>query len=676
MTLHPRRLGSVFLVALLLLGCASGSETTERSGKQPMDTENPVVATFDDSTITLSQFEQAYRNANTGPTPASDSLHAYKDFLDQYVNFHLKIRAAREAGLDTVSSVTNDIRSYREEIARPRLMRSEVYEPLVRELYERRKEEVDVSHILIRVSPEAAPEDTTQAYKTIRAIKDSLRRGIPFGDLAVRNSEDPSAQKQGQPGFRGRLGYVRAGQIVKSFEDRMYRVPPDSTSEIFRTRFGYHILKVHDRRPAQQPFRLSHIMLRPTADSGTARQFLDSLRTEIVQNGTSFDSLARKHSEDRPSAVNGGDLGKVDSPQSLPPAFRRAVAGLDTVGAVSGVVKSQYGFHLLQLTDRETAKDFETAYKDLRKQIADRPRVDRQKERFARDVHSKVGLSVDTSRILRRAKISSLDTLARPLLSLAEDTSATATAVPVATLGDSTFTLGQLARHVMQTDGGARLTVGQVLDDLLTEKALRYAHVQLAQNDSTLSARMEEYRDGLLAFQFMQDSVWTAAAQDTAGLRQLYKQQRNTYRFPERVRTITFRADADSVLDPYLPRSSNTRPSVLVRNATDDSLVTVDTVMVTQDSPEIYHRVFSLEDGAAAGPLNQDGGRLLLIRDTVLLPRTKTFEEARPQVVQDYQDRYEEKVLSRLRRRYNVETYPDRLRHAFSDTEPNRKARN
>lgn len=664
------RLSALFSTALLctvfsLAGCSAGQPTADDAQTSAPDESRTVVATYGDSSLTLSEFERAYAKANDAPSPTADSQAAYEEFLQQYVNFRLKVRAAREAGLDTLPTVQRDLRSYRQKMARPKVMRSQVYEPLVRDLYERRQQEVDVSHILARVGPNAPPEDTVAAYQKMQSIADSIEQGVPFDALAYRNSEDPSAQKEGQRGYRGRIGYIRAGQIVEPFEDRMYRVPPDSISDIFRTQFGYHILKVHDRRPAQPPIRLSHIMIRPDGDSSRTRQRLDSIRTEIVQNGANFAALAQKYSEDRRSASKGGDLGTVESTQSLPPSFRRVVLTLDSVGAVSDVVKSRFGYHLIKLTDRDTLPSFDEAYDDLKEQITDRPRVERRKEKVAREVRTQEGTTVDTSRILTAVNASTVDTLSRVLLSTQDGSAAGSR---IATLGDSTFTLAHLSRHVMQTDGGAQMSIGDVIDDFLNEKALQYTTAQLEERDPSFAATMKEYREGLLVFQFMQDSVWTAAAQDTAGLRRTFRQQRDQYRFPDRVRTVVLRSGPDSLLRPYQsPTNSSTLPS-LVQQAKADSLVTVDTMMVTDESPEVYRQVLSKEDGTAIGPLTHEGDALLLIRDTQLPARRKRFEEARSSVIRDYQNRYEDEVLARLRRRYDVETYPERLRRAFDDT--------
>lgn len=656
------RLSVVLLsLCLAIAGCSSGGSATGPSAASapPVDS---VVAVIDGTPLSLSELQSAYRNANN--PSVSDSAASYQDFLEQYVNYHVKVRAARAAGLDSLPSLQREVQTYRQQLAEPRLLKNEVYEPLIRTLYERRQSEVDVSHILLRVKPDAPPADTQETYRALQSIADSLERGVPFADLAYRNSEDPSARKEGQQGDRGRLGYLRAGQLVAPFEKRMYDVAPDSVSGIFRTQFGYHILKVHDRRPTTPPIRLAHIMLRPDSGDVAPRRRLDSLRTAIVRDATDFAGAARRYSDDRRSAAKGGDLGRVQSTSALPKAFQQAVSRLDSVGAVSDVVQTRYGYHLVKLTDRETLPSYEEAYDDLKEKISGRPRVERRKNQYARTVRAEAGVTVDTTRLLTETTLTSLDTLSRPLLSVLDAASTTAPSPPIATMGDSTYTLHQLARHVTQTDGGARMSAGEVLDDFLNAKALAYARGRLEEQDPAFAAKMEEYRNGLLAFQFMQDSVWTVAARDTTALRRTFRQHRDRYRYPARVRTIVLRAAADSLLTPY---AEDDAFAARIDRASADSLVTLDTMMVTDTSPDAYQRVQSAPDRSAVGPLQHGGGALLLLRDRRLPPRRKQFREALSAVTRDYQDTHEQTVLRRLRERYDVTTYPERLRRAVAD---------
>ncbi len=652
---------AALVLAGLCVACSGPQQTGNTNLGTSSSAENTVVARYADTAISLAELDSAFAESAGGRENAADSsLGAYRDFLDQYLNFRLKVRAARDARMDTLPGIQRDVQSYRQELARPRLMREEVYEPAARTLYERRKRAVDVSHILIQASSD---EDTLSAYRTAQTIADSLDQGVPFADLAYRNSEDPSARKEGDRGYRGRLGYLRAGQIVKPFERRMYTLDPGEVSDVFRTKYGYHIIKVHDRRPAQPPIRLAHILRQSSGESGETRQYLDSLRTKIVADEISFSDAARRHSQHRKSASKGGSLGKVN-PQALPDPLREAVASMDTVGTVSGVVKSRYGYHLLKLTDRQERESFAEMYDTLKERISGQPRTEQRKGAFAREVRAEEGATVDTTRILEATGAASVDSLARPLLSR---TDSSATPPPrVATLGDSTYTLGQMARHLTQTDGGAQMTIGEMIESFMIEKAIQYATIRRTQRDPALAEEVKKYREGALLFRYMQDSVWTAAAQDSTGLRATYQQNQREYRFPERVRTIVFRAPSDSLLHPYERAYEEDRSlRALLAAATEDALVSADTAYVTDRSAKVYQEVRSADDLESVGPKSEGNEWLFMIRDTRLPPRTKTFEEARNSVLQDYQQSYEQKVIQRLRDRYNAETYPERLRPPF-----------
>lgn len=658
-----KSLTGLLAIAGVIAACSGVPQASDsETGGMQSSPQNTVVARYADTAITLAELDSAFTESGGSPENTADSsFSAYRTFLDQYLNFRLKIRAARDAGLDTLPSIQKDVQSYRREVTRPLLLRKKVYEPIARTLYERRTQAVDVSHILIRTS---SNQDTLSAYRTIQKIADSLDQGVPFAELALRHSDDPSAQKEGRRGYKGRLGYIRAGQIVESFEDQMYAVEPGEVSNIFRTQYGYHLLKVHDRQPAPPPVRLSHILRRPERDSAATRHFLDSLRTEITNGQLTFAKAAEKHSQDRQSSPKGGALGEVN-PQALPKGLRTAVSELDSVGAVSGVVSSRFGYHLLKLTGRQARESFEEAYDALKKKISDQARVDRRKSAFAHEIRAEEGITVDTTHLLKAAGISSVDSLARPLLSLTD--SASVPDQPVATLGDSTYTLGQITQHLMQTDGGAQMTLTALIESFLNEKAIQYAVTRLSQRDPSLAQKAKKYREGALLFRYMQDSVWTAAAQDSAGLRATYRQNRDQYRFPERVRTIVLRAPSDSLLRPYHTSYEGGRSlGSTLEAATKDSIVSVDTVFISDRSAEVYQPIREVEDLQSVGPTAHENEWLMMIRDTRLPPRPKSFAEARSSVVQDHQEVYEQKVIQRLRDRYAAETYPERLRPFFS----------
>jgi peptidyl-prolyl cis-trans isomerase SurA len=147
-------------------------------------------------------------------------------------------------------------------LIKPYLSETKEQQRLVEEAYEHMKYEIDASHILISVDENANPEDTAAAYQKISEIHEKAKAGEDFGALAVAYSQDPSAKNN-----HGRLGYFTAFQMVFAFEEAAYTTPVDSVSDILRSRFGYHILKVHDKKPYSGKVKVSHIML--TDQNGT-----------------------------------------------------------------------------------------------------------------------------------------------------------------------------------------------------------------------------------------------------------------------------------------------------------------------------------------------------------------------------------------------------------------------
>ena len=104
--------------------------------------------------------------------------------------------------------------------------------------------QIHASHILVKVEPTAAKKEKAKARKRIQKIEKKLKKGEDFGVLAKKYSEGPSATKGGDLGFFGR------GQMVKPFEEAAFALSPGKVSGIVETKFGYHLIKVTDKKPA------------------------------------------------------------------------------------------------------------------------------------------------------------------------------------------------------------------------------------------------------------------------------------------------------------------------------------------------------------------------------------------------------------------------------------------
>jgi peptidyl-prolyl cis-trans isomerase SurA len=196
----------------------------------------------------------------------------------------------------------------------------------------------------------------------------------------------------------------------------------------------------------------------------------------------------------------------------------------------------------------------------------------------------------------------------------------------------------------------------------MDDYAIQLAALSLEERDADVRRKMDEYRDGLLLFEFMQERVWTPASRDTAALRRTYREHADRYRYPERVRVLRLTASADSNLTPYAERLESGGTSVdLAASVSADSLVQADTLFLADSVPERQQAVMDARDNTAVGPVDVNGRRVLYVRTGTVPPREMTFDEARSRVIRDYQDAYEQEVLSRLRNQYEVRTFPENL---------------
>jgi peptidyl-prolyl cis-trans isomerase SurA len=573
--------------------------------------------------------------------------------------------------------ILEEIQSYRVRLARPFLMEKEVIDPIIRTLYERRQELVDVSHILLSMPEDAPAEDTLAAYLHMQTLRDSVVQGVDFGELAFRHSQDPSAQSApGARGSRGRLGFFTGGDLVEPFESFTYNTPIGGLSPVFRTRFGYHMLRVHDRKPAVPDIQVSHIMIRhagPPGDSTNALARAEALK-EQLDEGADFAEFAREHSEDLISAGRGGELGTLPYSAPLPETFRDAAFELPEPGDVSDPVETSFGIHLIQLTGRGELPSFEEAYDDLKTLAGQLPRTGLAEEALAHDIIQMRQGQVDTTLVLNAfAGIPPDSILILPNSGLDES----AIADTFFVLGDSTWTLGQLVETIGDLGDRSRYdtesTVRALIASYVTEVTLDAEAARLEERDAEFGKIMQEFRDGLVLFALMEDSVWTAADQDSAALRAHYAMQPEAYQWPDRIRAVSLQSTSDSLLQDAAARF-DAGASIADIHAlyAADTLHTLhaDTTLIADSSGSVYDRILDLNEGERTEILALRSRRIILVHDGIDPARAKTFEEARTEIVSEHQNVLEERLIARLRKRYNAHTFPDRLVQAFREEAP------
>ena len=246
--------------------------------------------------------------------------------------------------------------------------------------------------------------------------------------------------------------------------------------------------------------------------------------------------------------------------------------------------------------------------------------------------------------------------------------------LPVVSIGESGYSAAELTRWAMSasippSESASDYAVA-IADGFLVQKAIDYTVDKLEEDNEDFRETMSDFRDGLLLFRVMEDSVWSRATSDSTELVRRYNLSPDRFRHPDRTRLLGFysrlRANADSVV-------ALLEDSVAIGDIegffadTSGTPVRLDTTYVAGPTNSVFDRALDLAPGERTPPVAYNRGHIVIVNDGIEPARTKTFDEARTEIVNEYQADLEESLIADLRARYNARTFPARLVAAFAE---------
>lgn len=360
--------------ALVAMTVSATAQTNKTEG---LATDDPVLMTVDGKPVTRSEFEAIYKKNNKDAAVTQEALNEY---LELFINYKLKVREAESLGMDTVKKFRDELAGYRTQLARPYLVDRNLNDQLMQEAYGRSQQEIRASHILVTCAPEATPEDTLKAYKKLLALRDRVMAGEDFAAVAKVGSNDPSAAQNG-----GDLGYFSALQMVYPFETAAYNTPVGQVSQPVRTRFGYHVIKVVDKRPARGQVKVAHIMLRgvdnDSIKEADARKRINEIHAMCVAEPGKFADLALRYSEDSGTNAKGGELPMFGTGKMIE-EFENESFKLKNDGDISAPFRTRYGWHIVKRLEYQAPPTFDQAKGELKGKIQKDSRADITKRAF------------------------------------------------------------------------------------------------------------------------------------------------------------------------------------------------------------------------------------------------------------------------------------------------------
>ncbi len=625
--------------------------------------KDPVLFTVAGQPVNVSEFDYIY-NKNNGKE-ADYSKKSLTDYLNLYTKFKLKVKAARDMQVDTIPALIKELEGYRQQLTTNYLNDKEVTDRLAREVYERQKKDLLLSHILFSLSPNANGEDTMQAFNQAANAIRMLKTGMKWEDIAKMSNDLNSAQKG------GRLGWFTA-----MFPDGFYNLENAAyslkTGEVYqapiRTRLGYHVLKVESDRTAFRRMEAAHILIKKAAIGNQdyrAKLKADSIYKKITE-GQSFEEMARLVSEDKTTAAQGGNIGYFGINQ-FEPSFEEAAFKLSKDGDISKPVESSIGWHIIKRLRKDDEIPYDRAKRKIQVDIQRDQRFNIAQTTFIQKIKAEAGYKENTDVLKSFSALMDTNFFTykwRAPENLKDET--------LFKLGKKEYSTIEFAEYV-KTNTRQRLqgsdskdilaTLKNMLDEFSSQKCLQLEESKLEEKYADFKALMREYREGILLFEATKNVVWDKASEDTSGLKLFYEKNKDRYKWDDRAVIHIIQVDTTDkkfAEDIFKFSKKNPIDQLIEKYDPEKRFITYQKNVVEKKSPDAY-KGLSFTKGSMT-ELSLDPGLTSYSFKKIeeIIPSAyKTIDEARGYIIADYQDHLELAWVEELKSKYPVKINDD-----------------
>lgn len=505
---------------------------------------------------------------------------------------------------------------------------------MIEEVYHRMKKEVSASHILFRINNNAGKEEEEAMLQKALKVKQEILEGRDFNDAAYEYSDDPSAKTN-----KGNLGFFTAFQMVTPFENQAYNTPVGKISEPFRTSFGYHLLKVHDVRENQGEIKVAHIMKMFPRDEEFNK---DALKVEIdsvyqlLLQGHDFLELVNRHSDDKRSVAEKGEMPWFSAGQMIP-EFAGPAFNLKNIGDITAPVETPFGFHIIKKVGHKPVPSFEEVRANIEQRIKKDPlRSSSTKKAFVDKLKQEYEYTVseDNIRVLKNITVGK-EPNENPLL----------------------FTFG--TDNYFFNDFTQYLSDKRIKNGMMAEYFEEWTeHEIFKKEDSGLEEKypefrylMQEYHDGLLFFNIMEEKVWNYAGEDSTGLESFYNDNKDMFLWEERFKgdIITCKdAEVREEAEKYFEAGLNSNEVEDLLNSEEKRVEILNGEWEQGSNPIVDYYIWN---GLLKSGFNPD---LSFLKGNIAAPEPKTLNEAKGLYISAYQDYLEKEWIKSLRKKHKI----------------------
>ena len=610
-----------------------------------------ALFTYGTNVTTKEEFLRAY---NKNKPATTDKEKSIREYLTLYTNFKLKVKAAKELRLDTLSQLKYDVQNFRDQIADNYLNDESLLQKLVTEAAGRAAKDIHLLYFSVPVGDKATPADTLKAYNASRELYKQLKTGdINYAEIVTNISAKFA------PASFGDAGYITAFTLPYDIENIIYNLSLGNVSEPFRNKKSYNIFKVIDARADVGRWKVAQILFAypPDADYSTKLQIKSKADSvyNLLQNGLLFSDAAKDYSDDRMSYSAGGELPEFTTGR-YNNIFEQNVFNLGTDNSISKPFETNFGYHIVKrLSNSPFPADVNDAafLMEIKQKVQQDPRINTVKEKFVKDITVKTGFKKlpGFSDVLL---ISAADSLVKnPALD--PEKYAPLNNKAIFSFKDGTTIKGnQWLQFVKDNNVNADVKTSDnagLLKLFTSQSILNYYKKNLQNFNTDFKYQMQEFEEGNMLFEIMERNVWSKAGADSINLLQYYNANKSNYKWQASADVMVFNASNETV--------ANETIAALKRGEDWKILLEKSNNQLQADSGR-YEMEQLPTPSAQAGEFsaiikNTDGGATF-VKFLKVYPvnEQRNFSEARGLVINDYQNVLEQKWVESLRKKYLV----------------------
>lgn len=636
---------SLFFYALLFL-------SLNISFSQVSDSD--VLLTISDEPVLATEFVRVY-NKNLDLVQ-DDSQKGVESYLNLFINYKLKLAEAKSLGYDKYPAYLKELKTYQNQLTQNYLIDKDVTDELVLEAYERTINEVKAQHVLVRV--ENFETDTLQAFNAVLAFKDRLK-----------NENFDSLKKEihnGKNIFVEDLGFFTAFKMAYNFESKAFNTNVGDVSDPFRTKFGYHVVKILDKRKSKGEVSVAHIMIANTQKDNTlvAKDRILELHRLLVQ-GEDFGNLAKQFSDDKSSSVRNGELKPFKSGQINSTKFENTAFSLKKIGDISDPIQTQFGWHILKLIKKTPVPDFNKIKQDLENKVGKDSRSKLVRSKMIDKLLSEYNLSEkNPNLVLFQSNVFFDDS--NKYWDIINEINNTKIFLQIK---DRSYTFRDFIDFLNRNNKSInkkwnkKFIINHQYKFFLEQSMFQYKKDNLEYENQDFANILNEYREGLLLFELMQDKIWEGAKNDTLGLKVFYNDNKKNYLWPQRimgsiassssyktikkVRKLWNKGNTNQMIDELL---NKTKQNVIFSNG--------EFTLGELPLPDSFTTTTGVESGvkSSISKVIKENNSFYVVNVNEFIPESKkTISEAKGQLISDYQNELESRWILELKSKFHVD---------------------